>query len=1108
MKGISLHSTTKNLPNCFVSGLMLQRSVLIVIFFLLFYLPCRAQSEGPLLTIHKKNLLLTDVFREIQRQGGYTFSYNDKIFQGAERVTLDLEQVSIERVLDEAFKGQGFKYLVVDRVVAVKRAVVEPTLVNGVVVVNVTGKVVNDKGEAVARATVTVRDGNKSVFADEEGVFKLKDVDVHGVLFVSSVGYEGKEVGLGVGGPLVVQLKQAINYLDETVVIAYGATTRRLNTGSVAKVTKEDLEKQPVSNPLAALSGRVPGLIITQSNGLPGSYFKVQIRGQNSILKGSDPLFVIDGVPFAANNIPLNQVTSAADVSGNPNSGLSPFNLINPADIESIEILKDADATSIYGSRGANGVILITTKKGKAGKAKFNVSAYQGGSVVTRTMQQFRTPEYLSMRHEGFSNDRVAPSATNAPDLLVWDTTRYTDFKKLLIGGTANVSDAQASMTVGSDAVQVLFGGSFHRETTVFPGDLSDVRGTLYVNAGYTSKKLSLNFTANYARDRNHIISQDLTANINLPPDYPALQDAQGQLNWQYKESSLTTNPLAYLLYSYTARTTNLLTSLQFSYKLTDELMLKASAGTNSMNVSEVSILPIAAQNPLLNPTGFAQFGDRNLRNWIVEPQLGYIRKIGLGKLDALAGVTFQSLTGEGAVVAASGYKDDALLWTTNGASDLNTLNNNSLYRYEAFFGRLNYNWDNKYLVNLAGRRDGSSRFGSGRQFSNFSSVGMAWIFSNESFSRSGMPFISYGKVRGSYGITGNDQIGDYQYLDSWTRTSNTYEGMASLYPTRLYNPNYSWEQNAKLEVAMDLGFWRDRLLLSVAFFRNRGGNELISYTLPAQTGFTSITKNFPALIQNTGLELSLTTKNVVSRSFNWTTAFNITLPKNKLLSFPNIEASSYDGLVVGQPLSIVGGYHYLGVDKESGLYRFEDVNKDGQISYENDYFKNIGNLDPTFYGGMNNGFSFKNWQVDVFLEFKKQLGQNYLFSYYNDGLMPGTMNNQPVSVAARWQKAGDASVVQRYTAGYNSAAYLAAYELASSAGSYTDASYVRLKNVSVSYNVTSGWLKRMDVRARFYVHAQNLVTWTRYNGADPEVQSYYVLPPLKTIAGGLQVVF
>ncbi len=1082
---------------------------LTILIWIVISSPLHAQQTGARVTVHAKGESLENVLTAIQKQTGCFFVYDMAIIKQTDKVTITLHDVSLKDAMDSCLKGQPLTYKFFDNIISIMALKPAPPPPQTWAL---NGRVSSEKKEPVSGATLRVKGTNKGVFAAEDGTFTLGGIHSGDTLLVSCIGYQSMEVPAK--GHMDIIMHPFANSLDETVIIAYGTTTRRLNTGSVDRITRMDIEQQPISDPLGTIEGRVPGLLVTQSSGNPGAYYKVQIRGQNSILQGSDPLIVIDGIPFAPNNNPLNQLTSAANPSGNVNAGgLSPLALISPDDIESIEVLKDADATAIYGSRGAAGVILITTRKGKAGTAHFDAHVYSGAGTVTRTISFMKTGPYLQMRRQAFANDTVTPNVADAPDLMVWDTTRYTDFTKLLIGGMGSTLDAQGSLTAGSEQTQILLSGSIHSQGSVFPGDLSDRRESFYTSLNHHSKnrKFSADFVFDLNSDKNNSIAQDLTTYVNLAPDYPKLTQPSGGYSWQDKDIPYSVNPLALTLDQYTAQSNNLLTRLEMTYSgLLPNLSLKANIGYNSVQVSETGIIPIAAQNPSTNPSGFAQFGDKYMQNWIAEPQVAYTNQIGKGRIDLLGGTTWQGMNANNSIISGYGYRYDQLLNSTNGAAGLSSNNYNSEYRYEAlFFGRLKYNLHDQYLLDLSARRDGSSRFGPGKQFASFGAVGGAWIFSKLQAFKSALPVLSFGKLRASYGTTGNDQIGDYQYLDIWSSTPYPYLGSSSLYPVRLYNPYYSWEINRKLEAAIELGFLSDRILLTSAWYRDRGGNQLIRYGLPLQTGFSGITENFPALVQNAGWEEVLTTKNIRHSKFTWTTTVNVSIPSNQLVSFPGLASSSYTNLEIGKPLSIVDGYLYTGVNRETGIYTFKDLNHDGQISYPQDYAKNIAHLSPDVYGGMGNSLTCNHWQFDIFATFRMQAGPNYLYYYYNNGYIPGTLYNQPTEAANSWQKPGQTPGFQKFTSGYNANAYLAGYDLANSTAAYTNASFIRISTLSLSYSISDekNWMKKCNLKGlQFYLRAQNLLTFTGYRGSDPETQNAYVLPPLKIVVGGINI--
>lgn len=987
--------------------------------------------------------------------------------------------------------------------------------------ISVKGRVVNMDGQPLEGASIAIKsDRRHATKADEKGEFQINSINGNSVITVSHIGYLTQEFNLENRASITIKLIESNKELNEVIVQAYGTTTRKLNTGNIAKVSSKEIEAQPVSNPLAALEGRVAGLNINQSSGVPGSSFNVEIRGRTALdqsLSKNEPLFVIDGVIFEPGNQPANLIKSAANNLYGGQGGLSPLNSINPGDIASIEVLKDADATAIYGSRGANGVILITTKKGQSGTSKITASLYSGSSKVTRTMDMLSTREYVQMRKDAFKNDGLNPSsdpsdAGYAPDIMLWDTTRYTDFKRLLIGNTAHTADAQISLSGGSDLTQFFIGGGYHRETNVFSSNLDDIRASTHFSITNTSKNKKFNtfFSGGYSKDRNNLISTDLTQYINMPPNV-LLKTPDGKLNWEEAGVSLVTvnnlvNPLAVFLQTRSSSIENLYGNLLWSYKILPGMDFKVNLSYNTFKTDETAINPRSAIDPYTYSyiTPSSSFANSFTNNWNIEPQLSYLKKIGGGEINVLMGSAWQEKRYKATVIQASEFSSDLLLNNPDAAGSLQVDINQILYHYEALFGRVNYNFRKKYLLNISFRRDGSSRFGPDKQFANFWAVGSAWIFSEETFIKNNISFLSFGKIRGSYGITGNDQIGDYKFMKLWS-SYRTYQNIASLYPTTLYNPDFKWETNKKFEAAIELGFVKDRIFLSTSYFRNRSNNQLINYPLPRLTGASNVVQNFPALVQNSGLEIVLTTKNLIGNRISWTTSLNLTVPRNKLISFPGIESTRYYGLyLIGQSLSVINRYKYLGVDPETGIYTFEDLNKDGNLNLSD--YQVSGNTDPKFYGGIINTFRYKQFQLDFLFQFKKQLGQNYLSQLYF--IPPGFIGNQPVIVTNRWQQPGDHTNIQKYTESYSTAATLASnVYLNQSNGVFSDASFIRLKNISVSYSLPGPVLKRYKIKGcRFFLSGQNLLTLTRYVGMDPETQNFYVLPPLKTITGGIQI--
>jgi TonB-linked SusC/RagA family outer membrane protein len=958
---------------------------------------------------------------------------------------------------------------------------------------------VTDANGTLAGVSVTLKGTNTTTLTDEKGKFTILATEGDLLLF-RYIGY--KEVAVTVATSSVINVtmtEDATTLKEVTVNAGYYTVKDKERTGSIAKITAKDLEKQPVTNVLAAMQGRMAGVSITQTSGVPGGGFEIKIRGQNSLrAEGNSPLYLIDGVPYSSEALGNTRSTNVLPGVANP------LNSINPDDIASIEVLKDADATAIYGSRGANGVVLITTKTGKQGKTRFTANVSQGTGRVTKFMKLLNTEQYLAMRNEGYANDGVTPEPFAYDVNGTWDQNRYTDWQKELLGKTATYRDANASVSGGSATTQFVVSGTYHDETTVFPGDYGYKRGVLRSSLNHASEngKFKMNFSTGYTAQQNNQTSTDLTAIAHsLAPNAPALYSTDGSLNW---EGSTWENPLALLEGSYRTKTHDFIANSLLSYTVLPGLDLKTSFGTTSTQHDETRTQPSTLYDPAYQagPEYSSLYRtDTQRRSWIVEPQVSWSHQWKQGKTEVLAGGTFQQQKSSTLLLEADGFASNSLIYNLGAAFHVFTLKDQQTdYKYQAFFGRLNYTHKERYIVNLTGRRDGSSRFGPGRQFATFGAVGAAWLFGDEDFLKD-KGILSFGKLRGSYGITGNDQIGDYQFLDTYLSSGVSYAGVIGLQPTRLYNPNFGWETNKKVEIALETGFFKDRIFLTLGWYNNRSSSQLVGIPMPATTGFNSIQGNLDATVQNRGVEVTLRTVNFQKGNLNWTTNFNISVAKNKLVSFPALAGSTYrNQFVIGQALNIQKVYHYTGLNPQTGVFTFEDTNGDGLTDAQDK--QTVADFNPAFFGGLSNQFTYKRWQLDFLLQFVKQ--KNYT-SAAMAGL-PGTRGNQPTAVLDHWQAAGDATGFQQYTAGYNYDAVDAFYNYLESDAVIGDASYVRLKNVSLTYKVPSHWLFGASCRAT--LEAQNLLTFTSYKGRDPEFTLSGYLPPLRVITAGLQFTF
>lgn len=946
--------------------------------------------------------------------------------------------------------------------------------------------------------TITIKNKkNNVVISDYSGQFSLSP-SPNDTLVVSYIGFKTKLVTIQGRSVVNIVLDYDTTTLQEVRVNAgYYTVKESERTGSIARITSKDIETQPVTNVLAAMQGRMAGVSITQTTGVPGGGFDIKIRGQNSLRPDANsPLYVIDGVPYSSEPIGNGQVSTIFSAP------TSPLNGMNPDQIESIEVLKDADATSIYGSRGANGVVLVTTKKGKSGKTSFTMNASTGGGTVTKFAKLMDTEQYLIMRRQAYINDKITIYPASAYDVNgTWDQTRNTDWQKELLGGTALFTDLQGTISGGSQNTNFLLSGNYHTETTVFPGDFQYKKGGSQLSLNHSSedKKFKIQFSGGYTIQNNGQPSLDLTSTSKiLPPNAPALYNPDGSLNWA---GSTWQNPLRNLAAEFKSDTKDFLASTLLSYEVLPGLLLKSNFGYSELNHSESRTAPSTIYDPKLKyGSSYSILFINNTKrdSWIIEPQINWEKNTKYGQLNILLGATFQNQSSNQLVQSGAGFSSNSLIYNLSAATTISALSDiETLYKYQAFFGRLNYNWKDRYIINLTGRRDGSSRFGPGNQFAFFGAAGAAWLFSKESFIKDNK-WISFGKLRTSYGTTGSDQIGDYKFLDTYSTSGVLYNGAIGLQPASLFNPEFAWEVNKKLEAALETGFLKDRLFLTAAWYRSRSSNQLVGIPMPATTGFSTLQANLNAEVENSGWEFTFRSVNLNSTNFQWITSINLTFNRNKLLSFPGLTGSTYSQRYrIGEPLNIKLLYDYKGIDPATGVYLYTDLNNDGRITAGGDR-QIVADLNPDYFGGLQNQLSYKGIRLDFLFQFVKQ--QNFKYAVGS----AGQMYNQIEKVQNSWQAPGDSAPYQIYTAGYNAAALTAGSRFGESTGAIGDASFVRLKNISLSYDLPLN----MKTQCKIMVQAQNLLTITGYKDGDPEFITSGYLPPLKVITAGIQLTF
>ncbi|WP_375587403.1 SusC/RagA family TonB-linked outer membrane protein [Flagellimonas aurea] len=1048
-------------------------------------------SQSTKITVDKdQQVSVEEVFEMITKQTKYSFMYPSKMFKDYPKVNLKKGKIQMDKLINQSLAFGNINIVL--------------TANNGIIIqerdqvmqFNISGTITDSNGEPIPGATVLIKGTRRGVSTDFDGKFSILVNDPANVLVISSIGFKGHEITVGNQRVFTIVLEESVSELGEVVVNAgYYSVKKKERTGNIAKVTAEEIELQPVVSPIEALQGRMAGVEIVQSGKGPGAAPTIRIRGTNSLrAEGNMPLYIIDGMPINSTPLETSSVNSSV--------GLDPLNTMDMSNIQSIEVLKDADATAIYGSRGANGVILITTKNGRGlnKEVQIEARAYSGFSRAAGSMNLMNTEQYLALRRQAFENSQEEMTESNAFDLLFWDQDRYTDWEEEFMGGTSMVNNINLSASGGNGTTSFRITSSYYKEGTIFPGEMDyrKVTGGLNIHHRSNNKKLSIDFSANYGVDTNN--SKGATVNFaiearGLPPNAPPVFNPDGTLHWEEWTAVGWINPLEGYFNTTKSNTNSLISSLGVSYEVIEGLKFKTSMGYNRLNNREVLKMPLRSYNPATWESQVHRSAHRAAErsSWIIEPQVLYDQSFGKFSINTILGATVQQNESYNENFQASGYISESLIGSLGAAAEIiNADSRNTQYKYAALFARMGFNWNKKYFVNLTGRRDGSSRFGPGKQWGDFGAIGAAWIFTEEDFVKSALPFLSFGKIRGSFGTTGNDQIGDYGFMDTYQPTN----AAGGLVPTQLTNPVFSWETNKKLEIGTETGFLRDRIYLSASWYRNRSSNQLVGYQLPGMTGFESIQANLPATVQNKGWEFEVTTLNFDSKNFRWQTSINLSRSRNELLDYPDIDQSSYANTYrIGYPLNIDLLYRYLGIDPDTGFYQVADINGDERFDYEDEV--EIRDRTRDYFGGLQNSINYKGFSAQFLIEFVSQDG------VFNPG-RPGNLRNAHISILESLEEGSYLQMPSTLTASST------AYSRAVNTDLFTvDASYIRMRNIAIGYDLPGSVLESLGLNSlRLFVNGQNLFTISGYNGNNPDSSSAIGQPSLRTITMGAQINF
>jgi TonB-linked SusC/RagA family outer membrane protein len=988
------------------------------------------------------------------------------------------------------------------------------------------GEVFDVNGKPLSGVVIFEKGSDKpSVRSNSEGQFIYGYAPKEKALVLTLDGYEQQVVNKTFDNPLMVQLKRLVTELETVVVNVYAPVNKRNTTATVGLIDGKSQFITSNGTVTDIMQGRMPGLLVTDLNGAPGSASDVLVRGHQSIglepgiLPANPPLYVVNNIPWIAANKPKSVLLSMA---GNPGAsgipgGISALDAIHPRDIERIELYKDADATAIFGSRGAHGVISIITKTGRlVGKTRYSVDVSRGFALSTWIPKLMNSQQLAAYQSEKLQNAGLAVDSINAPFLFRWSRYRNTNIPKLMVGNTARLQQAHIS-AMGGVGRQFSFyaSTSFQEETSVLPLKQSNQKFSFNLNTSLLQGKNSrtdFSLLVNYSHYRLPSLNpMDL---IRIPPNAPLLADNHGNL--VFEENKLVfVNPYAQLLNEYENKLFTMHASLASAFPITGKLSFKIRLGFNVIQSDESNVFPLAAYHPDPGITGSMESANSKSLGLIAEPQLQYLDTLHSAKrtYSFFLGATYQAQSDHLDWIRRTGFTSDYLMRSPDTAPYTSRNSSSDFYKYAGLYSGMNFTLKERYILNLTARMDGSSRFGPKHQLAVFGSLGTGWIFTKSEWVQKHLPFISFGKLRASIGTTGSDHIGDHNENNQIVTDLDPYDGVITIRPSRLANPELRWERNLKKELAIEIKS-RNWLSVMMAWYHNITSHQFISGSQPSQNGKSVLGVNHSASVLNTGFECWLSTfqkwKGTVRKS--WRSELTFTIPRNMLISFRDLASSLYSKtLIVGQSLSVRKGLLFKGVDPATGLNTFYNVAGSPDVDPEEDMVI-IGDLDPVFYGGFYNEFCFGQWELSVFIEGRKQKALNpELYEYTR--MLSGASNSLPVNLPAdfvnHWRKPGDIAAHQRISEYPDKALVTSTTYRINSDKMLIDGSWWRIRSVNLSWSVSQEWASRNQLtELRFFMKAQNILTITRFKGGDPTILNPLDMPSLRSFEAGIQVGF
>lgn len=980
------------------------------------------------------------------------------------------------------------------------------------------GKVIDASNkEPIAGVTVQLEAVTHSVKTDGNGRFQfVTGQKLPFTLIVSFVGYEKKRIVINTS-PAVIELSPATEDLDEVVVVGYGTQKRRDLTGSVASLN-ESLLKQNVSSLDQTLKGGISGVQVTQTSGQPGGGVSIRIRGGASIQGGNEPLYVIDGFPI------YNQTESTGVGSGTP---VNPMSSINPSDVESIEVLKDAAATAIYGSRGANGVILVTTKKGKAGRVQLSYDGSIGQQQVLKKIDVLTAPDFAILRNEALydANPNLGKFQYLTQDKID-QLDEGTNWQKEAFQN-GKITNQQLSLSGGAEQIQYFIGANyFDQEGIIKNTDFKRLGFRSNINANpFKRLNVGANFSIN--RTTSQIAPSGIVNALLIMPPTATIYDADGSYTLRNPFENIFANPIATL-----KETTNTSSALRIlgtsfaQYDIIEGLQAKVLFGVDLNNRTDKFYLPSYIYEGAGN-NGKANLGNLDSYSWLNENTLNYTTSFQDHHLNALVGFTQQEAKNETFNAGAENFVTDDLLYNSLQSGSTLVRPNSDAYSWilHSYLARVNYNYANKYYLSASIRRDGSSRFGADNKWGNFPSLAFSWRASNESFFKEALPAVNDLKIRASFGTTGNQEIGQYQSLSTLYNLNYLFgnkivTGFAS---QRIPNKNLGWETTYQYDGGFDIAFLNNKLQFTLDYYYKKTTDLLLNVEIPWTSGYASSLQNFGS-VSNKGFEFGLKTRNL-NGQFIWNTDVNFSFNRNQVLTIGTGAQSYISGnyiIKVGEPLGTfygtqIDGILQKGEESTKGVFTgnavpkagdrlYKDIDGDGKFTTANDR-ATIGNAQPDFIFGLTNTLSYRGFDLTFLIQ--GTVGNELLNINRQNLEMFTGQQNASTDALDRWT---ETNASQSYPRAKLDPAPIFSDQFVE------NGSFVRLKSFQFGYTIPKHVLKTTRIsNLNVFLSGQNLLTWSKYKGFDPEVTSGSnvqigtdsgIYPASRSLTVGLSLIF